>query len=239
MFVGWAMGEVDTASDAATNGFPSWGWGADLCTPFVDLLPVTGASISVFGLPGRHLALCSSDTLAARLEELQFDLGEGPDWVVARTGLTVISSDLVNDPHPDWPVFAGEIAALNVGAVFAFPVKVGAVTVGVVDLYRTTPGALDANALSRARSLARAVAGPAVRAAVWSANDDESPENRANPAIRREVHQAIGMILVQLETTATEAFSLLRAHAFTAGRTLEEVAADVVARRLDFRALPD
>jgi AmiR/NasT family two-component response regulator len=113
----------------------------------------------------------------------------------------------------------------------------GAVTVGVVDLYRTLPGDLEATDLSRARSLARTVAAPAVQAAIRSANDETTAEVRGDPAIRREVHQAVGMILIQLETTATEAFSLLRAHAFAAGRSVDEVARDVVARRLDFSDL--
>jgi AmiR/NasT family two-component response regulator len=63
------------------------------------------------------------------------------------------------------------------------------------------------------------------------------PEAAGSPTMRREVHQATGMILMQLETTATEAFSLLRAHAFSSGRTVEDVAKDVVARLLDFRQL--
>lgn len=233
------MGDTEVHEPAVPVGLPEWGWGSDLCAPFVSLLPVTGASISVFGVPGRQLALCSSDAVATRLEELQFDLGEGPRWVVARTGVSVLCFDVANDIHPDWPVFAAEVAALRVGALFAFPVRMGAVTVGVVELYRTSPGALKDAALSRARSLARTVAAPAVRAAIRSATNDGTTENRAAPAIRRETQQAIGMILIQLETTATEAFALLRAHAFARNQTVDEVAGDVVARRLNFSDLPD
>jgi len=46
------------------------------------------------------------------------------------------------------------------------------------------------------------------------------------------------MILVQLDTTATDAFIRLRAHAFASGRTVEDIAHDVVTRVLDFRDLP-
>lgn len=230
---------AETGAGSAPDDSLSWRRDAGLCTPFVTLLPVSGASISVFGLPGRQLALCSSDPVAARLEELQFDLGEGPHWVAARTGHTAISADVANEPHPDWPVFAAELAALQVGAIFAFPVSMGAATVGVVGLYRSSPGALAEAALSQARSLARRVAAPAVMAAIRSAEDDASAENRAAPAIRREVHQAVGMILIQLETTATEAFARLRAHAFATGRTVEDIAGDVVSRRLNFSEMPD
>lgn len=52
---------------------------------------------------------------------------------------------------------------------------------------------------------------------------------------RPEVHQAVGMISVQLGGVGVEqAFIRLRAHAFAADRSLSAVAADVVAHRLRF-----
>ncbi|KHD73897.1 ANTAR domain-containing protein, partial [Actinoplanes utahensis] len=58
-------------------------------------------------------------------------------------------------------------------------------------------------------------------------------------AQRAVVHQATGMVSVQLEAGPEEAFARLRAHAFAAERELEAVAADVVARRLRFDELDD
>ncbi|MFD0630267.1 ANTAR domain-containing protein [Catenulispora yoronensis] len=51
---------------------------------------------------------------------------------------------------------------------------------------------------------------------------------------RAEVHQATGMISVQLGVSLAEALVRLRAHAWAADRLLADVAADVVARRLRF-----
>ena len=48
------------------------------------------------------------------------------------------------------------------------------------------------------------------------------------------VHQAAGAVSVQLGVTVTEALVRLRAHAFSEGRSVNEVAEDVVARRLRF-----
>jgi hypothetical protein len=87
--------------------------------------------------------------------------------------------------------------------------------------------------------LARSIAAPAVKTAIWSAGEDAPAESIATPAMPREVHQAVGMILVQLEIDATSAFSQLRAHAFSSGRTVQEVAHDVVLRTIDFADLPD
>ena len=49
-----------------------------------------------------------------------------------------------------------------------------------------------------------------------------------------EVHQATGMIIVQLGVTAAVALIRLRAYAYAQDRRLRDVAADVVARRLRF-----
>ncbi len=233
------MGNPGTTDEPELSEIAGWSWGNDLCRPFVDQLPVTGASISVIGTLARRLTVCSSDTVAAQLEGLQFDLGEGPQWEVMKTGMPVFSPDLSLQSTSNWPVFGAAAARLGAAAVFAFPIAVGAVTVGVVDLYRTTPGALDGLMVALARSLADQVAAPAVKTAISWAEQDHAPENAGAPTMRREVHQATGMIIAQLEITATEAFSLLRGHAFVSGRTVEDVATDVVARLLDFRQLPN
>src|SRR5438270_521228 len=49
-----------------------------------------------------------------------------------------------------------------------------------------------------------------------------------------QVHQATGMVKVQLGISVEDAFLLLRARAFASERPLREVATDVVERRLRF-----
>jgi len=51
---------------------------------------------------------------------------------------------------------------------------------------------------------------------------------------RAEIHQATGMVLVQLRVSAAEALSRMCAHAFVEQRLLIDVARDVVSRRLRF-----
>jgi hypothetical protein len=55
---------------------------------------------------------------------------------------------------------------------------------------------------------------------------------------RAEVHQAAGMISVQLGMGVEEALTRLRAHAYAEDRRLADVARDVVARRLRFAPEP-
>ena len=210
-----------------------------LCSPFVELLPITGASISVFDGGGRQSTICASDSVAARIEELQFSLGEGPHWETLRTGAPTLVPHLAGAAQEHWPIFGVAVAELDVGALFAFPLSIGAVVVGVVDLYRKSAGELSVGALMTAASLAGTVAGPATRRAIDSAADDDPQTEVPTPEMRREVHQATGILLVQLDITATDAFFRLKAHAFATGRPLQDVARDVVARRIDFRLMTE
>ena len=211
----------------------------DLCLPFIGNLGVTGVSIAVFSPGGGQSTICSSDAVAARIDELQFDLGEGPQWATLKTGVPTLVPDVSRGSHDSWPVFAASIGSLHVGALFSFPLLMGAVTVGTVGLYRRTAGALSPQQIEIAVTLASALTDVAVRHAIAGADNEGAGESMVTPAMRREVHQATGMILVQLDTTATIAYSRLQAHAFANGRTVQDVARDVVSRHLSFRSLPE
>lgn len=211
---------------------------ADLYRPFDESLSVTGGSISVIGAPGQHSTIFASDPTAKQVDALQYDLGEGPRYKALRTGQPVLIPNGSQDEHPEWPVFGAAVKGLGVGALFTFPLVLGAATIGVADLYRSTSGALSTSEVAEALVIAGSVAGSAVRWAMWSATK-HSPDLAPAPELRREIHQATGMIIAQLDTSATEAFARLRGHAFATGRSVSEVAHDVVQRRLDFRDLND
>jgi hypothetical protein len=225
--------------DAPDVEWPEASVGAgSLCSSFVHALYVSGASISVFDLAGRQSTICASGPLAARAETVQFELGEGPHWEALRTDAPVLCPDL-SGPAQSWPMFATAVQELGIRAVFAFPMKLGAATVGAVDLYCLTPRRLDVHQVSLASSMANRIAIRAVRIAMSGAEDHTFTENEHTPSLRREVHQATGMIQAQLDVTATEAFARLRGHAFVAGVPVESVAADVVGGQINFAMLDD
>jgi hypothetical protein len=209
--------------------------GAGLASPFLQLLPVTGVAISVFDQHRRATLIEATDATSARLEELQFDLSEGPSVDTFRTAVPVSVPDLTTADR--WPAFLQSTADLGVGAVFAFPLMLGAACTGTVTCYRATAGTLDAGEVDIA-ALCRAIAGPAFRRAIVLA-DDETPDEQAPIESRREIHQATGMVLTQLDISATDALSRLRAYAFSNGFTVQEIARDVVNRRLNFRELSE
>jgi hypothetical protein len=200
-----------------------------LCDPFLLVVPVSGVAISVLATPAAQSTICSSDGTAAHLDELQFDLGEGPSWDALSSRSPSLHSDVQIDGQASWPAFASAVRGSDVHAMYAFPLMVGSLDIGAVDLYSSNAGPLSPGQVADASALAQLTGWQVLRRLLTLGPDDGGPSRS-----RREVHQATGMILVQLGISADEASLLLRAHAFSSGRSVKEVANDVVERRLDF-----
>jgi hypothetical protein len=129
---GAAVVELSSAHELQTS----------LCRPFMRALPVSGVAISTLGGPFGTETVCASDTRAARIDELQFDLGEGPCWDALRTRRPVLMNDIKGSTHPAWPVFVEALGDVEVGALFVFPLALGSLDIGAVDLYAGKPGNL-------------------------------------------------------------------------------------------------
>jgi hypothetical protein len=211
-----------------------------ICRACVDGLDVHGAAISLLtGSPSRE-TLWASDPTAELLEDLQFTLNEGACMQAASTGSPVLVRNLHDSSDAQrWPVFAAAVAEqTDALALFALPLQWGTVNLGVLDLYRRTPGGLSGDqwrdAISAADVAALMMLGVRTEPANGDAHGDG--DGRLDPAVsgRAEVHQATGMVLVQLDVSAEVALARMRAHAFVEQRLLINVARDVVSRKLRF-----
>lgn len=203
-----------------------------LCWSFIDALAVSGAALSAFSGSEGETTLYASDAVAGRLDELQFDLGEGPRWVAARSRTQVLLPYAQSMAHELWPVFGKALEPTGVQGLFVFPLVIGAVDVGVVELYSVTPGPLSDSELTSARVLADRAAWSLLRQFLAPGAADDSRLGLAGS--RREIHQATGMVLGQIGGTAADALLLLRGYAFANGQTVRETSNEVLARRLDF-----
>jgi hypothetical protein len=196
---------------------------------------VTGVAISVQLSATPREALFASDSVAADLEELTLTLGEGPS-VDALTDGPVLVSDLSDaECAARWPAFTDAAMSAGVRALFSLPLRVGAVRLGVMDLYRDKPGPLERSQLADALVLADTAC-----ALLLDGQSDNMPSDRYMPVRAAphhpQVHQATGMISVQLGVSIAVALTRLRAYAYAHERRLGDVAADVVARRLRFES---
>ncbi len=200
-----------------------------LCDPFLSIVPVSGAAISFLGSPFAQATICASDHVAAHLDELQFDLGEGPCWEAMTFRRPALHVDIQSENPSSWPQFAEAIRGGTVGAMFAFPLTVGSLQIGAVDLYSTSPTGLTDSETSELSALARLASWQVLRLVLAHQPD---PEGAGFPYSRREVHQATGMIIAQFDLGAEEALLLLKAHAFSSGRSMRELSHEIVERTL-------
>ena len=209
---------------------------ATACRQALGPVGVDGAGVALVTQRGHRATVHASDTVAERIEEAQFALGEGPCVDAAASGSPVLVDDL-DEVSPAvrqrWPAFLDAIAQVGARAVFAFPLRIGAINFGAVDMYRRTPGPLSKGQLKAALLTADTLALlmlDLTTADQLDRKDGGPPSGR----LHAEVHQASGMVKVQLGTTIENGLAQLRAVAFAQERPIDEVASDVVTGRLRF-----
>ncbi|WP_374946417.1 ANTAR domain-containing protein, partial [Agreia sp.] len=122
----------------------------------------------------------------------------------------------------------------RVAGIFAFPLAVGSLGIGAVDLYTEDPARLDDADVADAVTLAGFAAWQVLRRVLDDQDSEEDSRDDALESSRREFHQATGMVLEQMGVPASNAALLIRAHAFSTGRSVLDVSRDIVDRNLVF-----
>ncbi len=192
----------------------------------------TGAGIMLMSGDVPRGSLATTDRVSALIEELQFSLGEGPCVDAYEQDRAMLEPDLADPVVPRWLAFSGPAVAAGARAVFGFPLRVGAVRLGALNLYRATVGPLSPD--HHADAL---VAADITAQAILALQADASPgalaaELEAGAELQFVVHQAAGMIAAQLDISVGQALVRLRAYSFGHDRLLDAVAQDVVGRAL-------
>jgi ANTAR domain len=199
-----------------------------VCTVCVSLLPVTGAGISIVTAAGSQ-PLHSTDATAAHLAELCQSTGDGPGREAIRLGQPVMVPALHLVEPDRWPMFTAPALALGVGSLHAIPLHLGAIRLGVLNMYRIEAGLLQGDDLDNALTLADAATLLLLREPVPAEGDDPgwATELVGPQAV---VHQAAGMVVAQLDVDIETALLRLRSYAYAHGRSVREVAQDIVDR---------
>jgi hypothetical protein len=210
-----------------------------VCRASANALPGDGAAITMMTSDSRRETVFAGDPVISDFERLQYTVGEGPTLQAFSTGHPVLVTDLRDrSTAVRWPGLVAGLDGQPARAVFSFPMRFGAINVGVCVLYRLEPEPLNSADLAfvlRALDLCTL--------ALLQLRDGQQSGSLLGLWLtdegsrRHEVHQATGMLMVQLGVSAETAFARLRGHAFARERSLEQVASDIVNRRI--RLEPD
>src|ERR1700678_1000546 len=96
-----------------------------LCDVCAQVTGMSGAGIMLMSGDVPRGSLCTSDAVSDLIEQLQFELGEGPCVDAYQQDWPVLEPDLGNPQYPRWPVFAAQAVEAGAGAIFGFPLQVG------------------------------------------------------------------------------------------------------------------
>jgi GAF domain/ANTAR domain len=205
-----------------------------LCQVSASIVQVAGAGVILIS-GGRTVgSVCVSNAMTEAVEEVQYTLGEGPCMDAFSSKVPVLVPDLASSELHQWSGFRLGIAGFGIRAAFGFPLLVGPICIGALNLYHDRPGELSrdqyGDAVIVAHLVARSVLGwqSAAEAGTLAWQLEQVPSHRA------VIHQAAGMVSVQAGVAVGDGLDLLRAHAFAEGRPIGQVATDVVDRHLRF-----
>jgi diguanylate cyclase (GGDEF)-like protein len=156
--------------------FPIQGILDHLVRRIVDIMPVTGAGVTLIspGLEPHYVA--ASDAAALRFEKLQTELGEGPCLAAYHSGEAVSVPDLRREVR--FPKFSQRALKAGLVAVFTFPLRHENRQLGALDLYRDTSGGLSTADLRTAQTLADVAAAYLINAQARSDLQDSSDQSR-------------------------------------------------------------
>jgi GAF domain-containing protein len=205
-----------------------------LCEVCRDITDMTGAGIMLMSEDVPRGSLCTTGGVSEFIEQLQYSLGEGPCVDASNLGRPVLEPDLSAPAVARWIAFAGPAVDAGVRAIFGFPLVVGAVHLGALNLYRDTPGPLTDEQHADALVMADVAAQAVMALQAGAPAGQLAAELEAGADFHFVVQQAAGMVAAQLSITVAAALIRLRAYAFGNDRVLDDVARDVVSRALRF-----
>ncbi len=196
-------------------------------------------ALTIAGSDPTHVTstVCGTNAMSVRLVELQLGLAEGPIADALGSTFPVLAPDLAEVSHPRWLWFAPAAVAAGAAALFVLPLCVAEVRVGALSLYRSTSGDLTAEQFDDFAAFADAAT--LILATDYS-DSGQQPGAWAvgeGSGFQPEIHQAVGVIMGDLEVDAKHALVRLRAHAYASEQPISAAAHDIVGRQM--RLEPD
>lgn len=203
-----------------------------VCEACLQAVPVDGVGVSLMtDTPGERLLLGGSDELAQKIEDLQFTLGDGPCVTAFTEAHPVLLADVWDrDVSDRWPMFAEQVRAVPVRGLFAFPLQLGAIGIGALNLHRSRPGELqeEREALVVADAVTTALVNYQFGAPFLEAELFD-----VSWTAHAVVHQATGVVAAQQEISTGEALARLRDYAFRVSRPVHALARDLLNGMVD------
>ena len=170
--------------------------------------------------------IVSTAPFVTEIDNIQYEMGQGPCISAAREGRTVLSGSLGRDSR--WPRFGGRTARLGVHSVVSLPLITPDGVVGAMNVYAHDKNAFD----DRAAELGQVFAAPAAiavqNAHVLAQTQRLADQLQSALELRGVIDRAVGILMSRSGSTEREALERLRTLSQHEHRKLGEVARQIV-----------
>jgi GAF domain-containing protein len=194
----------------------------------VDTIPgSSGCGVSLLDPNGRRTTSAATDPLVEQLDDLQYQLDEGP-CLSAWRDLTVLRSGAQDDERR-WPSWLPRAHQLGMRAFISAPLINGATALGAIKVYSTAVEAFDerdGDLLRRFGEQAAIFVGNVLTVRAAARLSDQLKETLK---FRDLIAMARGILMARRGISADEAFRELMAESYRTRRLVRDVAADIVA----------
>jgi GAF domain-containing protein len=176
---------------------------------------------------GQGRTVTYSGELAARGDERQYELDDGPCLEALRSGRMVTVMDMAEERR--WGLYPQRAVEAGVRSSLSLPLTVGERGRGALNLYASHPHAFTDTDVQAGQSWAGQASG-ALSVAWRMAEREATVDNLTQGMVTRQViGQAVGLLMVQRRCTAQEAFELLKGASQRTNEKLRDVAHRMIA----------
>ena len=183
---------------------------------------------------GHATTAAFAGSLAAQLDERQYELGVGPCLDAAVVGGTIVvdTADPENTAYPQFSRMAGRYGITQVLAV-GLPMHQR--TVGALNMYAASRRPVTAESVALVETFARHAAVVVANAVVYHDALEEARHLQEAMKTRSAIEQAKGILMGTRGCTAEQAFTLLAQASQKQNRKLRDVAVDLINHKGRFR----
>ncbi len=175
---------------------------------------------------GRPVTVACSDPVAARVDEVQYELGDGPCLHAMRDGRMVRIEDTAGKAR--WPEFEAQAASHGIRSCLALPLNAGGKPVGALNLYARSASAFGGAEARRAENFAENASGALTLAIRLASHAALIEQLRSSLTSRTVIDQALGIIMAREHCTQARAFAIMRSASQNSNVKLRDIASAVV-----------
>ncbi|MBG6100187.1 MULTISPECIES: GAF and ANTAR domain-containing protein [Micromonospora] len=184
-------------------------------------------SVTLMKQESAHTAAFSGE-MALRLDELQYEFGQGPCLEAARDS-AVVSVPIMSE-EARWPQWATQAVQGGAHSSLSIGFTIQESVLGALNIYGVKPSAFDDEAVTLAQTFAGYAAVALANAHLYDATASLAAQMQLAMQSRAVIEQAKGIIMGERRCTPDEAFAVLAKVSQDSNRKLREVAAALVER---------